>query len=187
MPQAVPFAGLLLVVASSPALLARQVAAAHSVFFNWSLSLTTPLLGHSLLCPDVVDVTDTDFDAKVGLQLCLDPAGRNLRVSGTYLDEPRLRLYRSTCTDGRGDHPGTPWRLSPHREQAGQGGRLLNERSSTDGCRCCGPPRLTCTHRLDELQERGTSRAVFHPMYPSFSGYSSTLLGRIVPCWTVPV
>src|SRR6266516_3457459 len=90
MPQAVPFAGLLPVAANSPAPLARRVAAAHSVFFNWTLSLTTPLLGHSMFCPHVVDVTDTDFDAKVGLQLCLDAAGRNLRVSRTYLDEPRL-------------------------------------------------------------------------------------------------
>src|SRR5260221_9842024 len=101
-------------------------------FFNWCLSLTTPLLGHSLLCPYVVDVTDTDCDAKAGLQLCLDPAGRNLRVSGAYLDEPHLRLYRSTCTDGRGDHPGMPRRLSLHRAQAGGGGKPLNERSSTD-------------------------------------------------------
>src|SRR5258708_40034821 len=101
-------------------------------FFNWCLSLTTPLLGHSLLCPYVVDVTDTDCDAKAGLQLCLDPAGRNLRVSGAYLDEPYLRLYRSTCTDGRGDHPGRPRRLSPHRAQAGGGGKPLDERSSTD-------------------------------------------------------
>ena len=52
--------------------------------------MTTLLLGHSLFCPYVVDVTDTDFDAKAGLQLCLDAAGRNLRVSGAYLDEPRL-------------------------------------------------------------------------------------------------
>ena len=52
--------------------------------------MTTPLLGHSLFCPHVVDVTDTDLDAKAALQLCLDPAGRNLRVSRTYLDEPRF-------------------------------------------------------------------------------------------------
>ena len=90
MPQAVPEASLLPAAANSPAPLARRVAAAHSVFFNWSLSLTTPLLGHSMFCPHVVDVTDTDFDAKAALQLCLDPAGRNLRVSRTYLDEPRL-------------------------------------------------------------------------------------------------
>jgi hypothetical protein len=43
-----------------------------------------------MFCPHVVYVTDTDFDAKAALQLCLDPAGRNLRVSRTYLDEPRL-------------------------------------------------------------------------------------------------
>src|SRR6266568_683753 len=46
---------------------------------------------------------------------------------------------------------------------------------------CGGPPRLTCKHRLDELQARGTIRAVFHPFHPSFSGRFSTLLGRIVP------
>jgi hypothetical protein len=80
----------------------------------------------------MVDVTDTDFDAKAALQLCLDPAGRNLRISGVYLDEPRLRLPRSTCTHGRGDHPKRTRRLSPHREQAGEGARLLNERSSID-------------------------------------------------------
>src|SRR6266566_2783085 len=90
MPQAVLFAGLLPAAASSPAPLARRVAAAHSGFFHWSLSLTTSLLGHSMFCPYVVDVTDTDFDAKAGLQLCLDPAGRDLRVSSADLDEPRL-------------------------------------------------------------------------------------------------
>src|SRR5712692_6802744 len=37
-----------------------QIKFAVLVFFNWCLSLTTPLLGHSLLCPYVVDVTDTD-------------------------------------------------------------------------------------------------------------------------------
>ena len=52
--------------------------------------MTTPLPGHSLLRSHMVDVTDTDLDAKASLQLCLDPAGRNLRVSRTYLDEPRL-------------------------------------------------------------------------------------------------
>src|SRR5437660_10769667 len=59
-------------------------------FFNWSLSLPTSLLGHCLFCPDVVDVTDTHFDAKAGLQLCLEPAGRDLRVSRADLDAPRL-------------------------------------------------------------------------------------------------
>jgi len=48
------------------------------------------MLGHSLLCPYVVDVTDTDFDAKAALQLSLDAAGRDLRVSRADLDEPRL-------------------------------------------------------------------------------------------------
>src|SRR5258708_37871273 len=85
----VPFGELLPAGGSCQFPLARRVAA-QSVFFNWCLSLTTPLLGHSLLCPYVVDVTDTDCDAKAGLQLCLDPAGRNLRVSGAYLDEPYL-------------------------------------------------------------------------------------------------
>src|SRR6266404_2919549 len=63
---------------------------ARSVFFNGRLSLPAPLLGHSILRPDMVDMTDTDLDAKASLQLCLDPAGRNLWVSGTYIDEPRL-------------------------------------------------------------------------------------------------
>ena len=43
-----------------------------------------------MLRPDMIDVTDTDLDAKASLQLCLDPAGRNLWVSGAYIDEPRL-------------------------------------------------------------------------------------------------
>ena len=43
-----------------------------------------------MFCPYVVDVTDTDFDAKAGLQLCLDAAGRGLRVSRADIDEPRL-------------------------------------------------------------------------------------------------
>jgi len=43
-----------------------------------------------MLCPYVVDMTDTDFDAKAGLQLGLDPAGRDLRVSRANIDEPPL-------------------------------------------------------------------------------------------------
>ena len=48
------------------------------------------MLAHSMFCPYVVDMTDTDLDAKAGLQLCLDAAGRDLRVCGAYIDEPRL-------------------------------------------------------------------------------------------------
>src|SRR5258707_14116960 len=38
----------------------------------------------------MVDVTDTDLDAKASLQLCLDPAGRNLWVFEAHFHEPRL-------------------------------------------------------------------------------------------------
>src|SRR5258708_33730870 len=107
----VPFGELLPAGGSCQFPLARRVAA-QSVFFNCCLSLTTPLLGHSLLCPYVVDVTDTDCDAKAGLQLCLDPAGRNLRVSSPSHAKPYFPLSRSTCPDAPGHAPGMPRRRS---------------------------------------------------------------------------
>src|SRR5258708_8434936 len=87
----VPFGELLPAGGSCQFPLARRVAA-QSVFFNWCLSLDTPLLGHSLLCPYVVDVTDTDFDAKAGLQLCLDAAGRHLPRFAPHMHAPPQQL-----------------------------------------------------------------------------------------------
>ncbi len=139
-----------------------------------------------MLRPDMVDVTDTDFDAKASLQLCLDPAGRNLWVFAAHIYEPCLhwpgqfvRMTMAIIQESQSSFLLIACKLD---EAVGSRARELQLALGSSGL-----PRVTCKHRLDELQARGTIRAVFHPFHPSFSGRFSTLLGRIVPSWFIPV
>jgi hypothetical protein len=134
--------------------------------------MTTPLPGHSLLRPDMIDVTDTDLDAKASLQLCLDPAGRNLWVFAAHIHEPRLhrlgqfvRMPMAIIQESQASFLLVASQLD---EAVGSRARNLQ---LTLGSR--GLPRVTSKHRLDELQARGTIRAVFHPFIHPFQGASA--------------
>jgi len=128
-----------------------------------------------MLRPDMIDMTDTDFDAKGGLQLCLDAAGRNLWVFAAHIHEPRLhrlgQFVRMTMAIIQESQSSFLLVASQLDEAVGSRARDLQLALGNSGL-----PRVACKHRLDELQARGTIRAVFHPFHPSFSGRFSTLL-----------